>query len=310
VSTKVALARRVFRPGGSLQASREALAGYAMVGPAVILLVGLVGVPILMAVHLSLTSAQVARPGMFIGLGNFVALWRDDVFWETFWNSLVFTGAAVSLKTVLGLAAALLLHQPLVGRHIYRGLILLPWIIPTAFSTLGWWWMFDPLYSVINWTLVRLGVISRGLPWMADPVLAKSAVVMVNTWRGFPFFAVGLLAGLVAIPKELYEAAQVDGAGVVARFRFVTLPLLAPVLLTIMLFSTIMTISDFNIVYVLTRGGPMNTTHVFATLAYQVGLASGELGRGAAISLFIFPVMLVGVFLLLRVVRRTEVAAT
>jgi multiple sugar transport system permease protein len=263
-----------------------------------------------MAVHLSLTSAQVARPGMFIGLGNFVALWRDDVFWETFWNSLVFTGAAVSLKTVLGLAAALLLHQPLVGRHIYRGLILLPWIIPTAFSTLGWWWMFDPLYSVINWTLVRLGVISRGLPWMADPVLAKSAVVMVNTWRGFPFFAVGLLAGLVAIPKELYEAAQVDGAGVVARFRFVTLPLLAPVLLTIMLFSTIMTISDFNIVYVLTRGGPMNTTHVFATLAYQVGLASGELGRGAAISLFIFPVMLVGVFLLLRVVRRTEVAAT
>jgi len=281
-----------------------------MVGPAVFLLAGLVGVPILMALYLSLTSAQVGRPGAFIGLGNFLALWRDSIFWETFQNSLVFTGAAVSLKTVLGLAAALLLYQPLVGRQVYRGLILLPWIIPTAFSTLGWWWMFDPLYSVINWTLVRLGVISRGLPWVAEPVLAKSAVVIVNTWRGLPFFAVGLLAGLVAIPKELYEAAQTDGAGPLARFRFITLPLLAPVLLTIILFSTIMTISDFNIVYVLTRGGPMNTTHVFATLAYQVGLVSGELGRGAAISLFIFPVLLVGVFLLLRVVRRTEVAAT
>lgn len=264
----------------------------------------------LMALYLSLTDAQVGRPGLFIGLGNFRALLRDSVFWTTFWNSLVFTGAAVSLKTVLGLAAALLLNQPLVGRRVYRGLILLPWIIPTAFSTLGWWWMFDPLYSVINWTMVHLGVIPRGLPWMAEPVLAKSAVVLVNTWRGLPFFAIGLLAGLVAIPKELYEAAQSDGAGALARFRFVTLPLLAPVLLTLTLFSTIMTVSDFNIVYVLTRGGPMNTTHVFATLAYQVGLVSGELGRGAAISLFIFPVLLAGVFLLLRVVRRTEVAGT
>ncbi|MDR7550700.1 MAG: sugar ABC transporter permease [Armatimonadota bacterium] len=310
MSTKAAPAPRLLRSVRFWQTSREALAGYAMVGPAVLLLAGLVGVPILMALYLSLTNAQVGRPGVFIGLGNFLALWRDSIFWATFWNSLLFTGAAVSLKTVLGLAAALLLHQPLVGRQVYRGLVLLPWIIPTAFSTLGWWWMFDPLYSVINWTLIHLGVISRGLPWMAEPVLAKTAVVMVNTWRGLPFFAVGLLAGLAAIPRELYEAAQTDGAGPLARFRFITLPLLAPVLLTIILFSTIMTISDFNIVYVLTRGGPMNTTHMFATLAYQVGLVSGELGRGAAISLFIFPVLLVGVFLLLRVVRRSEVAST
>lgn len=281
-----------------------------MVSPAVLILAGLVGIPMLMAVYLSFTNAQVGQPGTFTGLANFQALLRDSTFWTTFWNSLVFTGAAVTLKTILGLAAALLLNQPLVGRRVFRALLLLPWIIPTAFSTLGWWWMFDPLYSVLNWILVSLGIVPRGLPWMAEPLLAKSAVVLVNTWRGFPFFAIGLLAGLVAIPRELYEAAQTDGAGALARFRFVTLPLLAPVLLTITLFSTIMTVGDFNIVYVLTRGGPMNTTHMFATLAYQVGLVSGDLGRGAAISLFISPVLLVGALLLLRVVRRTEVAST
>ena len=183
--------------------------------------------------------------------------------------------------------------------------MLLPWVIPTALSTLAWGWMFDSLYSVVNWTAIHLGILTPPGPnWLGMPAYAMSAVIAVNVWRGLPFFAITVLAGLVSIPREYYEAAEVDGAGSWGGFRHVTLPLLKPVLAVVVLFSTIFTFSDFNIVQVLTRGGPVNSTHLFATLAYQVGLSGGNLGQGAAISLFLFPMLAAMVFVQLRYIRR------
>jgi multiple sugar transport system permease protein len=186
-----------------------------------------------------------------------------------------------------------------------RGAMLLPWVIPTALSTLGWWWMFNSLYSVVNWTGIALGLMDPPGPnWLGQKYYAMTAVVTVNVWRGLPFFAITILAGLVSIPKELYEAAESDGAGAMARFWHVTLPLLKPVLAIVILFSTIFTFSDFNIVYVLTHGGPINSTHLFATLARQIGLESGQIGQGAAISLYLFPVLAFVVWVQLRFVRK------
>jgi multiple sugar transport system permease protein len=183
--------------------------------------------------------------------------------------------------------------------------VLLPWVIPTALSTLAWWWMFDSLYSVVNWTGIRLGLIEAPGPnWLGVTGYAMAAVIAVNIWRGLPFFAIIVLAGLVSIPREYYEAAEVDGASSWSRFRHVTLPLLKPVLAVVILFSTIFTFADFNIVQVLTRGGPVNSTHLFATLAYQTGLVGGNLGQGAAISLFLFPMLAAVVFFQLRYIRR------
>jgi len=284
---------------------REGLLGYLLVLPALLFLLGLVAYPFAIALWLSLTDSLVARPGRFVGLQNFVGLFlTDDIFRQTLRNSIVFTTTAVAVKTVLGLSLALLLAQNLRLKKLIRGAVLLPWVIPTALSTLGWWWMFDSLYSVINWSLLRLGVIDQGLQWLGTPHLAMSAVITVNVWRGLPFFAITILAGLMSINPELYEAAEADGAGAWARFRYVTLPLLRPVLAVVILFSTIFTFADFNIVYVLTRGGPVNSTHLFATLAYQVGLQAGQIGEGSAIALFMFPVLAVIVYFQLRYARR------
>lgn len=182
----------------------------------------------------------------------------------------------------------------------------MPWVIPTALSTIGWMWMFDPLYSVINWTLRDLGLATDGPSWLGKPNLAMFAVITVNTWRGLPFFAICFLAGLVSIPRELYEAAEIDGAGKIKQFWHITLPMLKPVLFIVILFSAVLTFSNFEIVYILTEGGPMDSTHVFATLAHTVGLISGNLGRGAAISMFMFPVLLLVVFIVLGVLRKDD----
>lgn len=284
---------------------REGVLGYLLVLPAFLLLLGLVAYPFLIALWLSLTDSLVARPGRFIALQNFVnLLLTDDIFRQTLRNSIFFTTTAVAIKTVLGVCLALLLAQNLRLKKLLRGAVLLPWVIPTALSTLGWWWMFDSLYSVINWTLLRLGLIEQGLQWLGTPHLAMSAVITVNVWRGLPFFAITILAGLMSINPELYEAAEADGANAWRRFWHVTLPLLRPVLAVVILFSTIFTFADFNIVYVLTRGGPINSTHLFATFAYQVGLQAGKIGEGAAISLFMFPVLAVIVYFQLHYARK------
>jgi multiple sugar transport system permease protein len=283
----------------------ERFLGPAFVTPALLLLLVLVAYPFFMALYFAMSDAFIGRPSQFVGFRNFVALWEADSFRQTFQNAFVFTGAAVALKLVLGMALALLLSEQLWFKRMIRGAVLLPWVIPTALSTLGWWWMFNSLYSVVNWTGIALGLMDPPGPnWLGQKYYAMTAVVTVNVWRGLPFFAITILAGLVAIPKELYEAAEADGAGPVARFWHVTLPLLKPVLAIVILFSTIFTFSDFNIVYVLTHGGPINSTHLFATLARQIGLESGQIGQGAAISLYLFPVLVLVVWIQLRFVRK------
>jgi multiple sugar transport system permease protein len=284
---------------------QEHVFGYGLILPAIILLVCLVAYPFGMAIWFSLSDYWVGSPGPFVGLSNYRDILGNEVFRQTVWNSFVFTAIAVTLKTVLGVWLALLLARNLRFKRVLRGAVLLPWVIPTALSTLGWWWMFDSLYSVVNWTAIRLGIMSAPGPnWLGQASYAMAAVIAVNVWRGLPFFAITVLAGLVAIPREYYEAAEVDGASAWLRFRHVTLPLLRPVIAVVTLFSTIFTFSDFNIVQVLTRGGPVNTTHLFATLAYQVGLQGGNLGQGAAISLFLFPMLAAVVFVQLRYIRR------
>jgi multiple sugar transport system permease protein len=284
---------------------QEHVFGYSLIVPALLLIAGLVAYPFFMAIYFSLSDYWVGSPGGFVGLDNFRQIFANETFHRTVFNSFVFTAIAVAFKVLLGVWLALLLFRGLRFKRLIRGAVLLPWVIPTALSTLAWWWMFDSLYSVVNWTGIRLGLMSPPGPnWLGMTEYAMAAVIAVNVWRGLPFFAIIVLAGLVSIPREFYEAAEVDGAGSWGRFRHVTLPLLKPVLAVVILFSTIFTFADFNIVQVLTRGGPVNTTHLFATLAYQTGLVGGNLGQGAAISLFLFPMLAAVVFIQLRYIRR------
>jgi len=280
-------------------------AAYAFVAPAFFLLVFLVAYPFVLSLWFSLSDARIGETGSFVGLDNFRRLLGSSIFIQTLQNSMVFTAAALGLKTVLGMALALLLFRVARFKRLIRGAVLLPFIVPTALSTLVWWWMFEPMYSVVNWTLKSLHIVNHDIPWLPDPYLAMCTVVLVNTWRGLPFFAITLLAGLVSIPRELYEAAESDGAGPVGRFWHVTMPLLQPVLAVVILFSAIFTLADFNIVYVLTKGGPMNMTHLFATYSFALGLQSGQVGQGAAVSLFLFPILLAVVFVQLRLVRQS-----
>jgi multiple sugar transport system permease protein len=284
---------------------RERVLGPLFITPALILIMLLVAYPFCVAVYFSVSNSFIGRTSHFIGLTNFIRLWDADAFRQTFQNAFVFTGISVAFKLVLGISLALLLNQQLWFKRMIRGAVLLPWVIPTALSTLGWSWMFNSLYSVVNWTLLASGIIDPPGPnWLGQKYYAMAAVIIVNIWRGLPFFAITLLAGLVAIPKELYEAAEADGAGPIARFWYVTLPLLKGVLAIVVLFSTIFTFSEFNIIYVLTHGGPINSTHLFATLARQVGLETGRIGEGAAISLYLFPALMIVVWAQLRYVRK------
>src|SRR6266849_10360041 len=285
--------------------ARESRSAYTFVTPAFCLLGFLVAYPFVLSVWFSLSDARIGTAGTFVGLDNFGRLFSSSIFLQTLQNSFVFTAAALTCKIVFGMVLALLLFRVTRFKRLIRGAVLLPFIVPTALSTLVWWWMFEPLYSVVNWTLKSLHVVNRDIPWLSDPYLAMFAVILVNTWRGLPFFAITLLAGLVAIPRELYEAAESDGAGPVGRFWHVTVPLVKPVLAVVILFSTIFTLADFNIVYVLTKGGPMNMTHLFATYSFVLGLQSGQIGQGAAVSLFLFPILLFVVFVGLRIVRKS-----
>ena len=284
---------------------KERVLGPLFITPALILIALLVAYPFCMAIYFAMSNAFIGRPSHFVGLRNFINLWDADIFRQTFQNAFVFTGISVAFKLVLGISLALLLNQQLWFKRMIRGAVLLPWVIPTALSTLGWWWMFNSLYSVVNWTGINLGIMDPPGPnWLGQRYYAMAAVITVNIWRGLPFFAITILAGLVAIPKELYEAAESDGAGAWSRFWYVTLPMLKPVLAVVVLFSTIFTFSDFNIVYVLTHGGPINATHLFATYSRMIGLESGRIGEGAAISLYLFPLLVFVVWAQLRFVRK------
>jgi multiple sugar transport system permease protein len=283
---------------------RDGPLGYALVAPALLILALFIAYPFVLGIRMSLSHWLVGQEPSFVGLHNFLRNADSTIFTRTVQNTFVYTAAATVLKLTFGMALALVLNQTFRGKGLVRAAFLLPWIIPTVLSTLAWLWMFDATFSVINWVLRALGLVQRGINWLGDPTLAMLSIILVNAWRGIPFFAISLLAGLQAIPQELYEAAAIDGANAAQRFRHITVPLLKPVLLVVLLFSIIWTFADFQLVYVLTRGGPANSTHLFATLAYQVGVVSGSLGEGAAISLTMFPILVVVVVVLLVYLRK------
>jgi len=290
---------------GRVRLRHEVVTAWGFLAPTLLLLGLLAAYPLAYAVYLSLTSAQVGVAGRFIGAENFIRLAHTQIFTLTLWNTVWYTVLAVGIKLVLGLALAVVLAQPVPGMRWIRGAVLIPWVAPVSLSVLAWTWMFDSTYSVFNWSLSELGLIGSPIAWLGIPSLARFAVVLVNVWCGLPFFAINFLAGLMTIPRELHEAATVDGAGAVGRFRAITLPLLRPVLATVLLFSVVMTSSDFATVFVLTHGGPINTTQVLATLAFKLGLATGDLGQAAAISLYLFPVLVLATIVQVRLMRRT-----
>ncbi len=304
--------------GGGLGAllEREGVLGYVLMFPALLLLLIFMAWPFIRGIGFALYSDKIGTPGEFVGLNNFIRLaTQDGIFLQTVRNTFWYTIWATIFKGVLGLVLALLMNQAFRGRNLIRAGLLLPYIIPTALSTLAWLWILDSTYGIISWVVKGMSWWSLGglggfnyvgdfaretfgwnmrvsIPFLGQTGLALNSLISVNVWRGVPFYAIGLLAGLQTIPQELYEAAAIDGANAWQRFLSVTLPLIMPVLTIIVLFSVIQTFADFQLIYVLTRGGPANSTHVFATYAYQIGMVAGELSNGAAISLFMFPFML------------------
>src|SRR6202043_3982607 len=275
--------------------------------PTVLLLAVFIAYPFVKGVELSVTDARSGVPGRFVGLHNFAVLANDSIFRTAVWNTFVYTGVTTVFKRALGLWLALLLNRHFKGKALTRAFMLLPFIIPTVLSTFAWKWMFDPTFSVLNWLLYHFGLITGRINWLGDPDLAMISIIIVNIWRGVPFFAISLLAGLQTISPELNEAAAIDGARPWQRFRHITWPLLLPVTMVVMLFSVIQTFSDFQIVYVMTGGGPANATHLFATYAYQIGIGTGLLSEGAAISLAMFPILFLVVIIQLLYIRRVEV---
>ncbi|MBI3628049.1 MAG: sugar ABC transporter permease [Candidatus Rokubacteria bacterium] len=295
----------------SVTARRYAF-GYSLLTPAILYVGLLVGVPFLFSLYLALSDASVGAPvARFVGLENFVAVVQSGTFWVALRNSLIFTVGAAVCKGLLGTSLAFLLMQSFRGKKVVRVLVVMPFTIPIAVSTLGWKWMLDSQFSVINWALGQLHLIGAygtdAWPvWLGQPRLALASVMFVNVWRSFPFSAIVLMAGLTSVPPEIIDAAKVDGASFRQRFAKVIVPMIAPILLIGALFDTVFTLSDISIVYLLTNGGPNGATEILPMLAYRVGIQAGALGRGAAISLFLFPLLLPAMILLLRNLRRRE----
>jgi multiple sugar transport system permease protein len=284
----------------------ERVLGFLLLLPTLVLLALFIAYPFVKGVWLSLTSATVGNPGVFVAFKNFVKIWNDSIFQQAAYNTFVYTGVATVFKLALGMWLALLLNHHFRGKRLVRASMLLPFIIPTVLSTFAWKWMFDPTFSVLNWSLYHAGIIQTRIGWLTDPVLALGSVIVVNVWRGMPFYAITLLAGLQTVNPELHEAAAIDGANAWQRYWRITWPLLLPVTMVVTLFSVIQTFADFQLVYVLTGGGPANSTHLFATYAYQIGIATGLLGEGAAASLAMFPLLFIIVVIQLWYIRRVE----
>ncbi len=284
----------------------ERMLAALLLAPTVLLLGLFIAYPFVMGVWLSLSNTSVGNVGEFVGLKNFIKAWNDSIFRTAFWNTTVYTFWATIFKLALGMWLAVLLNRNFRGKRLVRASMLLPFIVPTVLSTFAWRWMFDPTFSVLNWLLYKGGFIVTKIPFLSDGAYGLWCAIVVNTWRGMPFFAITLLAGLQTISPDLHEAASLDGANGWKRFWHVTWPLLKPVTLVVVVFSIIQTFSDFQLIYVLTGGGPANSTHLLATYAYQIGVATGLLGEGAAISLFMLPVLFIVVWVQLRYLRRLE----
>jgi multiple sugar transport system permease protein len=263
--------------------------------PAGVLLLLFLTYPLGLGTWLGFTDAKIGRPGEWVGLENYQFLWGDEVTRLALFNTLFYTFVASVLKFFLGLWLAILLNERIPFKSFFRAAILLPYIVPTALSAIAFWWMFDAQFSVISWVLKRMGLIHEYIDFLGDPWNARFSVIAANIWRGVPFVAITLLAGLQTISPSLYEAAAIDGATGWHRFRYVTLPLLTPIIAVVMTFSVLFTFTDFQLIYVITRGGPLNATHLMATLSFQRGISGGALGEGAAIAIAMVPFLLAAI---------------
>ncbi|HRX35165.1 MAG TPA: sugar ABC transporter permease [Aestuariivirga sp.] len=277
-----------------LDNSRWAL-GVLFMLPAAVFLIGFLTYPLGLGVWLGFTDTRIGRPGVFIGIENYEFLFDDSVFWQSVFNTLLYTFVASVLKFVLGLWLALLLNEHLPFKSFFRAIVLLPWVVPTVLSALAFWWIYDAQFSIISWSLIKLGLISQPINFLGDPNNARASVIAANVWRGIPFVAISLLAGLQTIPASLQEAASLDGATAWKRFRYVTLPMLTPIIAVVMTFSVLFTFTDFQLIYVLTKGGPVNATHLMATLSFQRAIPGGQLGEGAAIAVAMIPFLLAAI---------------
>ena len=270
---------------------RESVFSWMIVTPPVLFLLLFLGYPFFYGVYLSFFQREVARPATFVGFGNFVKLSNDPIFWLAVKNTLIFTAVATVLKASLGLCMALVMNQEFKMKAMTRAMLLLPFIVPTVLSTVAWQWIFDPGMGLFNRMLVETGLAKTGPSWLGNPTLAMVSIIMVNTWRGLPFFGISILAGLQTIPVDLHESATIDGAGTWGRFWYVTLPSLLPVIFIVTTFSIVITFFDFQLVYVLTGGGPANSTHLMATYAYSISMGAGQMGLGSAVALSMVPVL-------------------
>ncbi|MGI6854187.1 carbohydrate ABC transporter permease [Mesorhizobium sp. 1B3] len=269
--------------------------GFWFMLPGAVLLLLFLTYPLGLGVWLGFTDERIGRPGIYIGLENYELLWQDSVFWLSVFNTLLYTIVASVLKFGLGLWLALILNQNLPFKSFFRAAVLLPWVVPTVLSAIAFWWIYDAQFSIISWALRELGLIEGRINFLGDPTNARASVIAANVWRGIPFVAITLLAGLQTISPSLYEAATLDGANRWQLFRHVTLPLLTPIIAIVMTFSVLFTFTDFQLIYVLTRGGPVNATHLMATLSFQRGISGGQLGEGAAIAVAMIPFLLAAI---------------
>ncbi len=290
------------QPAGRLRLflRRRSTVAVAMCLPLILIIAGLVVYPALYSIYLSMLNRAQTH---FVGLGNFRFLLSRDVFLMVVEQSAIFALSAVLFKALIGLVTAHLINNlPAKGQRKWRGMLLVPWVIPLALSSLGWWWLFDPTHSAFNWILAGLGF--NEVPWLSEPGWARFSVILVNVWFGAPFFLIMYLAALKSVPEQLYEAAAIDGANAWQKFRHITLPMMRNIIAITVLFSLIVTFANFDIVQIMTGGGPRNTTHVFATYAFMLGIRSGDLPLGAATSLFMFPILAIAAVFILRGVRK------
>jgi len=266
--------------------------GAAFMLPAALILIMFLAYPLGKGVWLSFTDAKIGRDGIFIGLENYEWLMDDKVFWLSVFNTLVYTVGASVVKFVVGLYLALLLNENLPFKSLIRSVVLIPFVVPTVLSAIAFWWIYDSQFSIISWSLRHMGLITENINFLGDANNARLSLIFVNIWRGVPFIAITLLAGLQTVSPSLYEAATLDGATRWQNFRFVTFPLLTPIIAVVMTFSVLFTFTDFQLVWAMTRGGPVNATHLMATLGYQRAILAGNLGEGAAIATAMIPFLL------------------
>ena len=269
--------------------------GLAFMLPAAALLIAFLTYPLGLGLWLGFTDARIGRAGQWIGIENFQSLFDDSLARLSLFNTLFYTIIASIVKFGLGLWLALLLNRSLPFKAFLRAVVLLPFIVPTALSAIAFWWIYDAQFSVVSWGLTRMGVIDHYIDFLGEPWMARMSTIAANVWRGVPFVAICLLAGLQTIAPSLYEAAALDGATPWQKFRYITLPMLTPIIAVVMTFSVLFTFTDFQLIYVLTRGGPLNATHLMATLSFQRAIPGGNLGEGAALAMAMVPFLLAAI---------------